>query len=158
MKGIELFCLLFLQITLFNNSCTENEKQIKNELVNNQSIHKNVSYQSDSTSKFIMIYDYDSEFSKLQYRTVKIKNPTGDYLRDALQAFIDNNHFLEPSDDVRFEKSEKEDEYTTLYFSGLKNTKAQKDKSVFFKKALELTIARNFQGNHFRVVLNEASP
>ncbi len=158
MKRFELISLLLLQILLFNNSCTETNKQIKNESRYNLTNQAKINYQSDSTNKIVMIYDYDAELSKLQYRPVKINNPTGDYLKDALQAFIDNNHFLEPSDNVRFERMEKEEGTITLYFTGLKKSKAKKDKSVFFKKALELTITRNFQDNHYEVVLNEAFP
>jgi hypothetical protein len=158
MKRIEVFYLFILCISLANNSCTEVGEQINDALNDGLPNRAKVSFQPDSTNKIVMIYDYDAASAKLQYRPVKILNPTGNYLKDALQAFIDHNHFLEPTDSIRFENMERKEDQTILHFSGLKNSKEQKEKSVFFKKALELTVARNFQGKQFKIVLNEEFP
>ena len=158
MKRLELFYLSLFCVLLLNNSCTQSDEQINNGLNDGFTNSTKVNYQVDSTNKIVMIYDYDAELSKLQYRPVKIQNPTGDYLKDALQAFIDHNHFLETSDSIRIEKIEKNNDQTTLYFSGLALSDLQKDKRDFFKKALELTIARNFHERHIKIILNEDFP
>jgi hypothetical protein len=158
MKRFEVFYLFFTCILLFNNSFTEADQQINVTAIDNFPNRTKVNFQPDSTNKIVLIYDYDAASAKLQYRPVKIQNPTGNYLKDVLKVFIDYNHFLEPTDSIRFEKMERKEDFTILYFSGLKKSKIQKDKNVFFKKALELTIARNFQGKHFKIVLNEDYP
>lgn len=159
MKQLELFYLFFSGTLLFINGCsTVDDQNLNDEFDDISTQRTNINYHSDSTNKVVMIYDYDPEFSKLHYKPVNIKSPTGDKLMDALQAFIDYNHFLEPTDNIFLDRVVRNEDQTTLYFSGLANSKAQKDKREFFKKALELTIARNFHGKNIKVVLNEENP
>jgi len=145
---------IFSMFLLLNNSCNESNEQIYDE----SSKPTKVNYQLDSTDQIVMIYDYDPEFSKLQFRPIHILNPTGNYLKDALNAFIEENHFLEPTDSILLDKIEKEEAQIVLHFKGLASSKEQKDKRDFLKKALELTIARNFQGKQFKIVMNKDFP
>ncbi len=158
MKRVDVFNLFFFWILLIINGCVETEEQINDKLEENLLNRKKVNSQPDSTNNIIMIYDYDAVSSKLRYRPIKIQNPSGDYLKDALNTFLENNHFLDPDDLVRFERIENINGQTVFYFSGLENSNAKKDKSIFFKKALELTISRNFQELQFKVELLEDYP
>jgi hypothetical protein len=158
MKHLEIFYLFFSLFLLFNNSCAESNDQFNDKLNDGYTKKTKISYQADSTNQIVMIYDYDAEYSKLQYRPINIQNPSGNYLKDALNAFIEHNHFLEPTDSISLERIEKEESQIILHFSGLASSNEQKDKRDFFKKALELTVARNFQGKHFKIVLNEEYP
>ena len=159
MKQFDSLTIFFFFTLLFINGCsTVDDQNVNAEFKDGNAQYNEVNQHPDSIDKVVMIYDYDPEFSKLRYKPVNIQSSSGDKLMDALQAFIDYNHFLEPTDNIYLDRMVKKEDQTTLYFSGLANSKAQKDKRVFFKKALELTIARNFHGKHFKVVLNEENP
>ena len=152
----DFLVLIILSAIYF--SCGQNHEEYYDN-INLQSEGKfRVKYKADSSDHFIMIYDYDTEAVKLHYRPVKMKNLTANYLNDVIQAFLSHNHFLEPTDAIQLDKVEKKEDLTIIYFSGLEDTGAQKDKADFFKKALELTIKRNFHNEEFQIVLNEEFP
>lgn len=158
MKHPKAFYIFFCWILVFNFSCIESEEKVDDQTDDGFTKKTKINYQPDSTSQIVMIYDYNSEVSKLQFRPVEIQNPSGNYLKDALQAFINHNHFLEPTDNINLEKIDQNENRITLHFSGLANSKEQEDKRDFFIKALELTLARNFQGKEFRIVMHEDFP
>jgi len=158
MKRSKIFYLFFSWILVFNNSCTETNESFDKGISDGYSKRIKANYLPDSTNQIVMIYDYDAEFSKLKFRPIEIEKPSGNYLKDALLAFIRNNHFLEPTDTINLEKIDQNDSQIILHFTGLADSKEQEDKRDFFIKALELTVARNFQGKQFKIVLNEEIP
>ena len=158
MNTLNSFSLNLLIFGLVLMSCRQGNEENSYDF-DDQSFDKiHVKYRADTTDHFVMIYDYDTEAAKLQYRPIKIENQTGDYLKDAIQAFLLNNHFLEPTDSIQLDKIEKKESVTHLFFSGLKESGEQENKADFFKKALELTMARNFQKDQFQIILNEEFP
>ena len=107
---------IFLLAILF--SCGQNHEEYRDQLKMHSEGKIQVKYRVDSSDHFIMIYDYDTEAVKLHYRPVKMENQNAD-LNDVIQAFLSNNHFLEPTDTIQLDKIEKKEDLTIIYFSGL---------------------------------------
>ncbi len=102
-----------------------------------------------------MIYDYNDEQSRLEYRAIKVEKSSGDPIRDLVNTFIHHSSILASPTNLILEHLEEKTGKAIFSFSGQAEFATPQD-SVLFWEALDITLARNYKHNNFEIELLEA--
>jgi len=141
----QLFIVLLL---ILEFACTFSSELDPNTQQPTKAIHASMNVLS--SQKMVMIYDFNHETSSLDYRAVRVENPTGNELEDLINTFLTAQHFVKNASSVQLKKITKEKNKIILDFSGLSEF-SNNDERLFFIDGLEMTITRNTNLSNFLI-------
>ena len=99
-----------------------------------------------------LIYDYNPGKTHLEFRAVKLQQASGDPLKDAIQAFLQETQLSGEYDSMDLDQKITEDEITKFIFSGKPQYGSSQDSSLFFQ-ALDMTIARHHNNLEYQIFM-----
>ena len=99
------------------------------------------------------IYHYNSQRANLEWTAVKIKQPSGQNLKDALIAFLQDYHHSGICKGLELNVLEKEANKQVIHLSGKAIIKTPQDSTIFWS-ALDLTINRHTNNQEYRLMIN----
>ena len=99
------------------------------------------------------IYRYNAQRSKLEWAAVKLENATGDKLKDALNALLEEYRQRGFCEELKLLNLTSTDALTTIYLSGNAHIKSKQDSTIFWS-ALHLTINRYTPSTDYRLAIS----
>lgn len=101
----------------------------------------------------ITFYDFNAQRSFMDYRRVKIKESSGDAVRDAVNTFLRQHRVGGNLNKFRLDRIKMENDLSIFMISGLSKLKNDEFKPLF-KTALDSTIIYNYPNKKFKVIVN----
>lgn len=144
-------------MVLYFSACTGNQAGIQTTHPANGDKSALSKFQYQNTdSPSLIIYDYDNEIAGLTTKQIELVSASGNSKKDIINAFLNNNHFLNNEDRVRLLRIEEIGSFTSIYLSSLQDL-ANKSNQQLFQKALELTILRHLKTKDFNIIYDETT-
>ncbi len=103
-------------------------------------------FTASNEGSFTMIYDLDPASNTLAFRAIPLKKKDIDPAKDAVNAFLNENHFSAKTNQLKFEMRNSKD----FSFSGSIQFKDEREEDIFWK-AMDITIARHHQSTDYSI-------
>jgi len=110
--------------------------------------------QNEKPDDIAMIYDINHSNNTLIYKAVKVENSSGNPMRDALNAFFEENNIAQYYDEMRLTGIKNIGDKAVYSFTGKPKYQTAVDSAIFWK-ALDITIARNSENMDYIVQMSE---
>lgn len=111
------------------------------------------SHNASLAEEVTFIYHYNSQRAKLEWTAVKVKDPSGKGLTDALIAFLEDYQLSGICKGLDLEQVEKQTSQQIVHFTGKAVINSSRD-SIIFWSALDLTMNRHTNNQEYQVMIN----
>jgi len=134
--------------------CTFFSCQPQNENINiSKGSLLDLPFVENQTEAITFIYQYNQQRAKLEWTAVKIDETTGDELKDALSALLNNFRESGMCKGLALERLSKEANQSIIHLSGSPILSSKQDSTIFWS-ALDLTANRYTKSNGYKLAFN----
>ena len=95
-----------------------------------------------------MIYDFNKQLARLEYRAIKIEESSGDPIKDLINTFLVHNSIVEAPMDLTLNQLIEDEGKALISLIGDAHFANEQD-SLLFWEALDITLARNYKHHDF---------
>lgn len=156
MKSTTLFYIFSILLLALLFSCKSDPKVEQTETPPTEESNPKIAGNNPSpksTLTLVTFYDFNAQRSYMDYRRVKIKESSGDIVRDAVATYLGQNRIGNDLNRFKLDQIKMENGTATFMISGLSKVKNHKSKDLF-KIGLDSTIIYNYPNKKFKIEVN----